>query len=187
MSWPFFTACVLSAFFSGVSGAAKSRVKRNYSEIEIRIKALKNAEVTVIGRAKGKTASYPLYAITTRQNRSGGTGQKNILISAGVHGDEPAGVYAVLEFLEKRSSPHLADFRFFVLPCVNPVGFELNEAGNVSGENLNRNFKKMAQPRRQSLSSPSWKNGIKNLYSQWICMKSLRTGPTRGFKPKTTL
>ncbi len=59
---------------------------------------------------------------------------------AGTHGDEPAGVAALLEFMEQRlwnSYPRLA---FSVFPCLNPTGFELGTRENATGIDMNRQF-----------------------------------------------
>lgn len=64
----------------------------------------------------------------------------NVFISAGIHGDEPAGVYAILSFLETKIKDYLPYFNFVICPCLNPGGFEHNTVYNPAGINLNRNF-----------------------------------------------
>ena len=47
-----------------------------------------------------------------------------VFISAGIHGDEPAGVHAAVQFLN-HGLPEYADrFNFVVMPCLNPDGFD---------------------------------------------------------------
>ncbi len=63
-----------------------------------------------------------------------------VLISAGVHGDEPAGVYAALDFLRMLAAEGAAEFNICVIPCVNPSGFETASLESLAGVNLNRQF-----------------------------------------------
>lgn len=63
-----------------------------------------------------------------------------ILLSAGVHGDEPAGVEAVIRFLEADNSSLLDNFEFFILPCLNPYGYSRNVRWNSDGLDINRTF-----------------------------------------------
>ncbi len=63
-----------------------------------------------------------------------------VLVSGGVHGDEPAGVLGAVAFLSQ-VAPRFSDrINFLVLPCVNPTGFQANTLASASGANLNRCF-----------------------------------------------
>lgn len=59
-------------------------------------------------------------------------------ISAGVHGDEPAGVQAVLRLLQE-SYQHTR-WNFVIIPCVNPIGYERNIREGSEFQDINRNF-----------------------------------------------
>jgi murein peptide amidase A len=61
-----------------------------------------------------------------------------IYISAGIHGDEPAGPLAALDLLQKNQWPRQAEI--FLLPCLNPDGFVLNRRENADGVDLNRDY-----------------------------------------------
>lgn len=61
-----------------------------------------------------------------------------VFISAGVHGDEPAGVKAALKFIEELDQ--YPDFNFIILPCVNPVGYERNIREGSDFQDINREF-----------------------------------------------
>lgn len=63
-------------------------------------------------------------------------------IFAGIHGDEPEGVLAVVRFLcELAAQPSLASgYRIFAYPVVNPTGFEDDTRHSRSGKDLNREF-----------------------------------------------
>jgi hypothetical protein len=50
--------------------------------------------------------------------------RKRIYISAGIHGDEPAGPLAALKLIQENQWPENLDLWF--CPCLNPLGFALN-------------------------------------------------------------
>jgi hypothetical protein len=62
-----------------------------------------------------------------------------IYISAGIHGDEPAGPLATLKLLHENN--WLPNAEIFLLPCLNPTGFTLNTRGNADGIDLNRDYR----------------------------------------------
>ncbi|HEY1717570.1 MAG TPA: M14 family metallocarboxypeptidase [Verrucomicrobiae bacterium] len=62
-----------------------------------------------------------------------------IYISAGIHGDEPAGPLAALKLLEQDHWPENAEI--FLLPCLNPIGFTLNTRENSERTDLNRDYR----------------------------------------------
>ena len=62
-----------------------------------------------------------------------------IYLSAGIHGDEPAGPLALLQLLRENRWP--ADRELFLVPCLNPVGFTLNRRENAAGIDLNRDYR----------------------------------------------
>lgn len=64
----------------------------------------------------------------------------SIVLSAGVHGDEPAGVECLLDLLEKRP-PWLRPFDLTIFPCLNPWGYERNRRVNARGLDLNRQWR----------------------------------------------
>jgi murein peptide amidase A len=62
-----------------------------------------------------------------------------LYISAGIHGDEPAGPLAALKLIQENRWP--ADTEFLLLPCLNPDGFVLNTRANADGTDLNRDYR----------------------------------------------
>jgi murein peptide amidase A len=62
----------------------------------------------------------------------------HIYISAGIHGDEPAGPLAIRQLLEENRWP--ANANFWICPCLNPSGFALNQRENAEGLDLNRQY-----------------------------------------------
>jgi len=61
-----------------------------------------------------------------------------IYISAGIHGDEPAGPLAVRQLLEEDQWP--PNVSLWICPCLNPTGFALNRRENDAGTDLNRQY-----------------------------------------------
>lgn len=62
----------------------------------------------------------------------------SIALSAGVHGDEPAGPWALLDIVE---SGDLDDaFAYRIWPCLNPSGFEAGTRESADGIDVNRTF-----------------------------------------------
>jgi murein peptide amidase A len=115
---------------------------RSYSHVESRIQGLKGLRRRVIGRVQHEKKPYKLYSL---QSLGAPEGKIPVLLSAGVHGDEPAGVEAVLHFLETLSDTDKDRFHFLVFPCVNPIGYEKNTLANGKNQNINRSF--LAQTR----------------------------------------
>ncbi|MDR3460245.1 MAG: M14 family metallocarboxypeptidase [Verrucomicrobiae bacterium] len=62
-----------------------------------------------------------------------------IYISAGIHGDEPAAPLAALRLLQENQWP--ANAEIFLLPCLNPAGFTVNQRENAAGLDLNRDYR----------------------------------------------
>jgi hypothetical protein len=66
----------------------------------------------------------------------------NVYIGTGIHGDEPAGPLAALELLKENAWP--AGVNVWLVPCLNPRGYELNRRENEDGIDLNRDYRTMA-------------------------------------------
>jgi hypothetical protein len=62
-----------------------------------------------------------------------------IYLSAGIHGDEPAGPLAALQLLRENRWP--ASVELWFCPCLNPAGFVLNRRENADGRDLNRDYR----------------------------------------------
>ncbi len=105
---------------------------RNYTEITERLKRL-DAPIELIGTAH----RYPIHQI--RLASSADT-PRHILITGGMHGDEPAGVEAVLQFLARDNTTLLKNFSFLVIPCINPYGYVHNTRETFGDIDINRAF-----------------------------------------------
>jgi protein MpaA len=76
--------------------------------------------------------------------RSGKKEGKNVYLSAGIHGDEPAGPLAARRLLsENQWDPNL---NLWFCPTLNPLGFTLNTRENERGVDLNRDYKNPKTP-----------------------------------------
>jgi protein MpaA len=64
--------------------------------------------------------------------------RRRIYISTGIHGDEPAGPSAMLQLIEENRWPEGLDV--WLIPCLNPSGFDLNTRENSNGIDLNRDY-----------------------------------------------
>jgi protein MpaA len=104
-----------------------------YSDVIARIQALDAAECEIIGPATG----HPMWGLSCARP---GPQRRQILITSGVHGDEPAGVEAALQFLEGFGSVYLEHFDFLIIPCVNPSGFEAKTRENSASQDINRSM-----------------------------------------------
>src|ERR1700744_1580036 len=89
----------------------------------------------------------------------GGDTPIRIGIFAGIHGDEPEGVHAIVQFLKLlEAKPELAaGYYLSFYPVCNPTGFEDNTRFSRSGKDLNREFwKESAEPEVKLLETEIW-------------------------------
>lgn len=61
-----------------------------------------------------------------------------VALSAGVHGDEPAGPWALLSIARDGLLSRTYNYRIWV--CTNPSGYELGTRENAEGRDINRSF-----------------------------------------------
>lgn len=78
-----------------------------------------------------------LLALTHAGHSAGA--QSRIYLSAGIHGDEPAGVLAMEELL--KDLRWSGDAALWFCPCLNPLGFGLNQRTDRLGNDLNRDYR----------------------------------------------
>lgn len=97
---------------------------------EIQDRVIKNINIKI--SCLGKIDSYPLNLITPKIidiNKS------NVLIAAGFHGDEPAGCWAILKYLQLVGNNYFRSVNLSFLPLVNPTGFKARTLCNIYKEN----------------------------------------------------
>jgi murein peptide amidase A len=82
-------------------------------------------------------STYPLIKLVLGKGNP-----RRVLISAGIHGDEPAGIDTILSFLENHHySSYINNWEITLLPCINPHGYEYGIRENHDEKDLNRLFK----------------------------------------------
>jgi protein MpaA len=72
-------------------------------------------------------------------HRTAANPKSRLYLSAGIHGDEPAGPLAVLELFRKNEWSDAVEM--WICPCLNPEGFVSNRRENASGHDLNRDYR----------------------------------------------
>ncbi|HKQ40277.1 MAG TPA: M14 family metallocarboxypeptidase [Verrucomicrobiae bacterium] len=93
---------------------------------------------------KHRWTALPITDSLVGYERLNPSAKANVYISAGIHGDEPAGPMAALELLEENAWP--ADVNLWLIPCLNPRGYQSNTRENESGVDLNRDYRALATP-----------------------------------------
>lgn len=112
----------------------------------------------LVMRAYAEAGGHPLYWLRSRKLPEHGA----VYLSAGIHGDEPAGTEGCLAWAEKNLR-QLAEFPFVIFPCLNPWGLSNNIRLDEERRDLNRNFqndeitslqawRRLIQPYRFSLA-----------------------------------
>lgn len=71
-----------------------------------------------------------------------------VYISAGIHGDEPAGPLAMLTLLRENQWP--GNFDLWICPCLNPTGFRHSTRESDQGIDLNRDYRHRSSPEVRS-------------------------------------
>lgn len=82
--------------------------------------------------------------VLTRVPQPGSAWNPRIYLSAGIHGDEPAGPLAVLDLLRADRLPTRA--WLWCCPCLNPTGFPRNTRESSAGVDLNRDYRHRESP-----------------------------------------
>lgn len=91
----------------------------------------------LLERKLGETGRYPINFYQSPVQKSL---QPSLLISAGFHGEEAAGPWGMLHFLNELKPEMFHHINLSLLPLVNPTGFKRGHRFNQLGENPNRGF-----------------------------------------------
>jgi hypothetical protein len=125
---------------------------RDYREvidaIDRAAREIPSLQAVELGRVETAGKRYPFYHLNLKGAKTGNPRTRPVYIGGGIHGDEPGGVWAVLEFLKRYPSlPELYQrFEFTILPCTNPFGYEHNTRENAARLDLNRQFRNPSPP-----------------------------------------
>jgi len=132
--------------------------KKKYLEFIYRLDKVLNdgAKILTLDYIEYLNKKYPFQRIIIGDQKS-----RRVLISAGIHGDEPSGIEAILYFLKSgQYKSYLDEWEITILPCINPYGYENNTRENHNGKDLNRLFKDQLPPLEVQLA----KSTIKSSY-----------------------
>lgn len=126
-----------------LAGKKTGAVKRHYGrEVAHPLKGnAAGCRIVKAGRIGTDSGVHPIYGALS-ENRDRDLPQ--IILSAGIHGEEPAGVYALLDFMNRGISKYLDHFSFLILPCLNPHGFTRGVRFASGVADLNRWFENAA-------------------------------------------
>jgi len=80
-------------------------------------------------------------------------GARRVYLSAGIHGDEPAGALGLLEWALANIAV-LRGLDVLIFPCFNPWGLENNVREDARGRDLNRLFQSRSAP------LPAWRREL---------------------------
>ena len=116
---------------------------RSYSQVIDRLYAAAGSphvQPDALGEFEAHGARYPMFLARLG---TPSPDKLSVLISAGIHGDEPAGVEATLRFIEHNieNPTLLTHYNFVIFPCDNPYGWERNIRESSQGVDLNRQFR----------------------------------------------
>lgn len=135
----------------------------HYLNLINRLARIPSIDLQCLGHIKLPGADYPFYLVRSRKIERDEVSLK-MCLAAGVHGNEPAGVEAVVRLLEKR--PDFHGISLSVFPCLNPVGYDLGTRENGEGVDLNRHFHEPDPPYEIALVRQAVAKGP---YDLFIC------------------
>lgn len=121
------------------------RPRRNLAELLAPLEKIAAASTNLVANHEarfevgGESYELPRYLFVGPR---GGDTPIRLGIFAGIHGDEPEGVHALVQFIRLlESKPELATgYYLSFYPVCNPTGFEDNTRSSRGGKDLNREF-----------------------------------------------
>ncbi|HEX2037400.1 MAG TPA: succinylglutamate desuccinylase/aspartoacylase family protein [Chloroflexota bacterium] len=124
-------------------GLAGEGAVRSYDALLARIKRAATCRVYGYQDAPlgGERFELVLVRIPARTVTSQGR-RRRVALNGGTHGDEPAGVEAVTQFLERRLYDRWPHVEFTITPCINPWGYVYDRRAGPRGADLNRCFRR---------------------------------------------
>jgi hypothetical protein len=144
---------VVISFFILSQNIFSTEKIRNYNETINFISELNsNFLVEKIDTVQYNDIEYPFYKISynpLRENKG-----KKYLIISGVHGNEPAPVYAVKDFIVSLNQKEIVrqNLQIDFILIVNPFGFEFNQRYNGKNLDINRDLGKLETKEAQILT-----------------------------------
>lgn len=104
-----------------------------YQELESRMKALRASREARVREVACIGAPRTLLCVEI-----GDVSRPTIALAAGIHGDEPAGPWALLDLLETGALDQSYAYRIW--PCTNPSGYAAGTRASADGLDVNRTF-----------------------------------------------
>lgn len=123
-------------------------------------------EVRTEATIRHRERAYPMLSVRS----PAASAAKTLLVLAGVHGDEPAGLLAVPAMLEAWSAGHV---RLVVVTPVNPAGAAKGARRNAQGRDINRDFLRFETPEARAV-----RDVFDEVRPDFVI--SLHEGPQRG-------
>lgn len=96
-----------------------------------------------------EAGGYELYCLASRRIAASG---ESLYLSAGIHGDEPAGTEGLVRWAEANPGV-LRKFPCLIFPCLNPWGLVNNSRVDEACRDLNRTFHHDEVPQIQALKA----------------------------------
>ena len=93
-------------------------------------------KLDVAGSVNYNKVEYPIYFLKNEEKDH----KKSVLITAGIHGSEPASVLATIKFMNDFEKDFGSYFNITIFPCLNPFGLSKYVRENGHNENINRSF-----------------------------------------------
>lgn len=118
---------------------------------------------------------YPLHRVIVGDLQNG---KPNILITGGVHGYEPSGIMAAIDFLQNDALSLTKTFNFVVYPCISPWAYEHNHRWNNQALDPNRQFSR-AEDKLPADECTHFMTSIENLGVTFDCAIDLHETPDR--------
>jgi predicted deacylase len=104
-----------------------------YQEFESRVKALRASRGAQVREVACIGAPRTLLCVEI-----GDASRPTVALAAGIHGDERAGPWALLDLLETDALNDAYAYRIW--PCTNPTGYAAGTRASVDGVDVNRTF-----------------------------------------------
>jgi hypothetical protein len=140
-------------------------------------------------RPFARLGEHPHYVVTNRRAPVRQE-QPAVYLSAGIHGDEPAGCEALLRWIET-CPQQLEQVRLTIFPCLNPWGLIHNTRTNREKLDLNRSFHlkshPLIQPWRQYIGAREYDLALclhEDYDAQGLYLYEVTADGTRGLGPE---
>ena len=117
----------------GLAPASCSNDIALWRQLFARAAARLNMHTQTLGSALGE----PLWLVTRAPSHAAAAHR---LVACGFHGEEPAGSWGLLQFLQRTDASALDGVHLSLLPLVNCTGFAAGTRFNAEGDNPNRGY-----------------------------------------------